>query len=291
VALPVVVVHRPETVGEATGILAELGDDAAVYAGGTELVLLLKLRLATVEHLVDIKRIPELGHLGLLDDGTLNIGAAVTHLQIQTSPAVLRQWPQLQVMARGIGNVRVRAAGTIGGNLCFADSHSDPLSLLIALDAGLTLEGPAGVARTVRLRDFVRGPLDNSLQPAELLTGIQLSSPVGDTRVSHVRYAVGERPDITVSARVTVHEGSVTDACVVVGSVVPVPLVLQLDDALLGADLAHVADERILSELGRRLAASVPISLESRMPANYMRQLLGVLVQRAIGDCAVPPSG
>ena len=114
-------------------LLARHGKDAKVIAGGSELVLLLKSGLTNARHLVDIKRISGLN--GVRFDSKaeqLHIGALVTHRDLESSAAVREHFPLLGEMARGLGNVRVRNVGTLGGNLCLADPNSDPATLLSA---------------------------------------------------------------------------------------------------------------------------------------------------------------
>src|SRR5262245_38237828 len=107
--------HRPETAEEACALLARLGEDAAPYAGGTELLLLMKLGLLRPPHLVDVKRIRELGALS--DGGRLTIGATVTHRALERSALVREHWPLVASVARHVANVGVRNVGTVGGTL------------------------------------------------------------------------------------------------------------------------------------------------------------------------------
>src|SRR4051812_8115151 len=113
-------VHRAEHVDEALALRAEFGDDATLYAGGTELVLVLKLGLSSAQHLVDVRGIPELAGVEV-EGTTLGIGAATPHGAIATAPTVRAALPALARMERTVGNVRVQSTGTLGGNLCFAD--------------------------------------------------------------------------------------------------------------------------------------------------------------------------
>ena len=99
--------HRASSVAEASTLLTELGDEAVLYAGGTELLLLAKLGFASFEHLVDVKPIAELGRLEV-SDGSLVIGAAVTHRTLERSPMVTAGWSDLAAMERRVANVRVR---------------------------------------------------------------------------------------------------------------------------------------------------------------------------------------
>ena len=138
--LPPFTLHRPDSVGQASRLLAELGDDGAAYCGGTELLLAMKLGLASYEHLVDLKRVHGLRGITAGGDGGVRIGAATTHHEIETSAALRARYPEMPAMISQVANLRVRSVGTLGGNLCFADPHSDPASFLMAVDAVLVCQ-------------------------------------------------------------------------------------------------------------------------------------------------------
>ena len=191
--LPPFDLHRARSVDEASEILRRHGDDAAVHCGGTELVLLLKLGFASYGHLVDIKPIRELKGI-VLEDGTLRIGAAVTHREIERSPVVAETLPALAAMERRVANLRVRTIGTLGGNLCFSDPHSDPASFLLALEAEVECGDGSPTARHLPLSEFLVGPYQTALLPGELLTCIRIPIPPRGTRITHDKIAFHERP-------------------------------------------------------------------------------------------------
>ncbi|HLL51594.1 MAG TPA: FAD binding domain-containing protein, partial [Thermomicrobiales bacterium] len=138
-------------------MLAQFGQDSSVYAGGTELLIVLKERLAHFPHLIDIKRIPGLSDIAYdADRRELTIGAVASHRAIERSPVVRQTVPALADLEAAIANIRVRNAGTIGGNLCFADPHSDPATLLTALNARLTLVASSS-SRQVPMASFITG--------------------------------------------------------------------------------------------------------------------------------------
>jgi carbon-monoxide dehydrogenase medium subunit len=134
--------EEPASVSEASELLGRFGEAAKVYAGGTELLLAMKEGLVHYERLIDIKK------LGLneikRDNGTIRIGALCTHHQLELSPVLQQSLPALVKLEQNVANVRVRQAGTLGGNLCFAEPHSDPATLLLILGATVKVEGAAG---------------------------------------------------------------------------------------------------------------------------------------------------
>jgi carbon-monoxide dehydrogenase medium subunit len=212
--------HRPTSVPEATELLLELGDAAAVHAGGTEVLLLMKLGLASFGHLVDVKRIADLGGVSVDAGGTLRLGATATHRQIGRSPVVRAGWPELASIESQIANIRVRTVGTLGGNLCFADPHSDPATWLLVAEARSEL-GRGDARRTLRIEDFLRGPWESALEPGELLIAVEVPPLPEGAATAHVRFATHERPTATVSCLARIEAGVVAEARIAVGSVGP----------------------------------------------------------------------
>ena len=235
--LPPFTIHRPESVLEASSLLNELGDEAAAYCGGTELLLAMKLGLAGYEHLVDLKRVPGLRGI-TRRDGSLRIGAATTHYEIESSPAV-RDWcPAMAAMSSRVANIRVRSVGTVGGNLCFADPHSDPATFLIAAGAAMVCQ-KGDDSRLVPAGEFVTGPYQTLLDPGELLVAVELPNLQEGTGLAHVRMKLHERPAVTVAAMVRVADGVVSHARLAIGSVGVVPVSVDAEGYLLGASAAN----------------------------------------------------
>src|SRR5213593_2008490 len=118
-------VHRVTSVAEAVDLRRRFGDDAAIYAGGTELLLAMKMGVARWPQLIDVKTITSLGEISATKD-TLRIGATATHWDIERDPVVARALPSLARLESNVANIRVRAAGTLAGNLAFGEPHADP---------------------------------------------------------------------------------------------------------------------------------------------------------------------
>ena len=167
--------HEPTTVDEAVALLAESGGDAKLYAGGTELLLAMKAGVLECGALVNVKTIPGIDRIDI-EDGEFVIGAAATHSAIEHSPIVRGQLPLLAEVEHAVANVRVRNVGTLAGNLCFADPHSDPATLLLVLNATLAVAGPHG-ARSVAMADLQTGPYETSLAEDELVLDVRIPPP------------------------------------------------------------------------------------------------------------------
>jgi carbon-monoxide dehydrogenase medium subunit len=168
---------RPVTLDEALGLLADLGPETKVLAGGQSLIPLLKLRLAHPDRLIDIGRLSELRGVRRLDDGGLAVGALTTYAELMASDA--RHYAVLADALPEIGDVQVRNRGTVGGSLAHADPSSDLPACLLALGAEVVLLSRRG-ARTVPVDGFFAGPFQSGIEPDELLTEIRLPAPRDD---------------------------------------------------------------------------------------------------------------
>lgn len=286
------VLHRAQSVPEATNLLHEHGDDAVAYCGGTELLLLMKLGFAAYGHLVDVKPIAELAGIEVRD-GFLRIGATVTHRAIERSPLAAAGWPALVAMERTIANVRVRSTGTLGGNLAFADPHSDPATFLLAADGHVIL-GRGDERRRLPIADFILGPYATALEPGELVVAIEIPALPRGAGMAHLRFAFHERPAVTVSCLVRVSAGRIADAHVAVGSVGVRPARAVAGEDILAGLVLDDLDPSTLAAAGERAAdASDPVT-DANGSADYKHHLVGVLVGRAIRlaiDNASPHAG
>jgi aerobic carbon-monoxide dehydrogenase medium subunit len=277
VTLPPFVLHRPSSLDEVDDLLAQHGDDAVVYCGGTELLLVLKLGLAAYPNLVDLKGIPEL-RVFEERDGTLRIGAAVTHRELESSPLVHRLVPALAEMERRVANVRVRSVGTLGGNLCFSDPHSDPATFLLVSGAELVCRRGAA-ERTIPIGEFVRGPYETALGPHELLTEIRIPVLPAGAALVHEKFAMHERPALTVSCFVRPEDGHVAEARIAVGSVSATPgRVSEAENLLVGLPLESGADQ--LQVAGEIAAEVVAPLADLNGSVEYKRNLVRVFVSR-----------
>ena len=278
--LPPFRLHRPGSVGQASRLLTDLGDDAAAYCGGTELLLAMKLGLASYEHLVDLKRVSGLRGITAGPDGALRIGAATTHHEIETSAVLRARYPEMCAMISQVANLRVRIVGTLGGNLCFADPHSDPASFLMA--AGAALECQLGTqVRRVPAAEFLAGPYQTALAPGELLTAVELPARPDRTGLSHRRMKLTERPVVTVTALITLRGDAVAQARLIVGSVGGVPFPADVT-GLPGATAADFAARSgACAEQAGAGCAPLP---DGECSADYQRHLVTVHARRALGE-------
>ena len=276
-------IHEPARLDEAVALLEDLSGSAAVYAGGTELLVALKQGFLSFEHLIDIKRIPELQHVQLLD-GHISIGAAVAYSSLVKNPLLRQFFPELVELIGRIANIRVRAAGTLGGNLVFSEPRSDPAVFMLMLDAEVECVGSNG-SRLVPLSDFLVGPYESALAPAELLARIRVKMPPNATGIHFQRFCVYERPTANAGARINVDKGRVSAAAIVTGASSPVPLRhTDLEKSLLGL---HPEDiESITPQLIERLEDRVDVMEDTYGSADYKRHLTGELTRRALSKAS-----
>jgi carbon-monoxide dehydrogenase medium subunit len=248
--------RRPTTVAEAVDDLAAGG---LAYCGGTELVAVLRLGLVEPEMLDDLKRVQGLS--GITEtDGEVVLRARVTHDEAEQSTAVREHAAVLAVAAAGLGNARVRATGTLAGNVCFAEPRSDIVTALLALDAHVDLRSTAGL-RSVPVDDFMEGAFTTLREEDELLEAIRI--PKLRSRSSYVRFQPGEYPAVAVA---TVERA---DGCrVVVGAVGERPELFSYPST------GDVDVEQI--------AESVDVTEDLNGREDYKRHLTAVFVRRAL---------
>ncbi len=245
--LPPFSLARPASLAAALDLL---GDEAVPYCGGTELLLAMRAGLLRPATLVDLKAVPELSGISV-QDGQLLIGATTTHAQLVRHPLVAEHAPFLADVERRVGNPRVRAQGSIGGNLCFGDPRSDLLTALIALRGRLVLRGREGT-REVAAEDFLYGPYATALEEGELLVHAVLPLPV--PAALYLKYQITERPTVTVAV-----VGDPAMVRVVIGAAGEVPVYRDappgdVDVAAMAAEVDPVGDLSGSEEYKRAMA-------------------------------------
>lgn len=274
--------HQPATVAEASRLRSRYGDDAGFYAGGTELLLVMKEGLLRYAHLVDLKTIPGLDRIAHdAGSGTLRLGALATHTSIEHSPAVARHFPLLAEVERGVANVRVKNVGTIGGNLCFAEPHADPGTLCVACGATVRLEGATG-GRDVAADDFFVGAYETARGADDVLTEVRLPVPGPHTRGAYLKFGFHERPTLGVAVILTLDPGHrhVSDARVAVGCVNPRPTRLRdVETKLTGRTVAEAL--RTLDEISQAVDGAVTPADDLHGSAEYKTEMAKVFVRRA----------
>lgn len=271
--------HEPATVGDATRLLAEFKEQARVYGGGTELLLVMKEGLARFKHLINVKSISGQNDIKF-ENGCLNIGAVATHRMLEDSEEIRKYFPVIAEMEQNIANIRVRNVGTIGGNLCFAEPHSDPATLFLVYDALVELAGLGG-SRSLPLREFTLGPLETALRDGEILTHIKVPSMPQGMEVTYLKFGYLERPTIGVAGAVKLNErDEVQEARFAVGSLGDKPVRLDEVEALFqGKEVREGLS--LLPKAVEFAYEKVPVVTDLYGTEAYKRHLLMVFLKRA----------
>lgn len=274
-------VHRATTVEEAVDLRVRYGDHAAIYAGGTELLLAMKMGVARWPHLIDVKPIAELRELRVSGD-LVRIGATVTHWDLERSAEIARLLPALAALEANVANVRVRAAGTLAGNLAFAEPHADPPALLMALGARVVLRGRGG-ERRLAIDELITGMYQTALAPDEVVVAVEVPVPPRDARAAYVKFQILERPSVGVAIVARVNGGSFAAApAVVVGAVDEMPR--RVDTRPLAS--AALRDEATADALAAAARASVSPIADLAGSEEYKTHLVGVFARRALARVA-----
>lgn len=273
--------HRPTSLDEALGLLAEV-EDARPLAGGQSLLPMMKMRLASPAALVDLARIPELS--GVRRDGDfLRIGAMTRYADALGSEDVRSGCPALAECIQVIGDPQVRNVGTLGGSVAHADPAADLPTALLALEAEVEVTGPEG-ARTVPADEFFLGLFTTALADGELVTGLRvpvLAAGAAYRKHAHPasRYAV-----VGVGALLEMEEGRCARARVAVGGVTGRPVLAKsAAERLVGAS----PDAPALEEVAGLVADDLEEPMgDAYASAEYRVHLAGVLAHRALRSAA-----
>lgn len=273
---------EPRSVAEASAMLREYGDSARIYAGGTELLLVMKEGLLHYDYLVNLKTVGGLD--GVRYDaatGTVHIGALVTHRTLERSPLIRERLPALAAAESQVANVRVRNLGTLGGNLCFAEPHADPGPVLLLYGASVTLESVSG-RRELPLSEFFVDSFEVALQPGEVLTEVHVPVLPPRSAATYLRFAFLERPSVGVGVALTL-DGSgegVVDARIAVGCVGPTPRRMEEAEAVLkGLSLEEALAKA--EQAGAVAARNSRAVSDLHGSAEYKEHLVKVLIRRA----------
>jgi aerobic carbon-monoxide dehydrogenase medium subunit len=275
--------HRPATVADAVKLLSTLGDDARPLAGGHSLVPMMKLRLATPEHLVDLHGID--GLKGVRREGDkVVIGAMTTQHELLASGEIAKSIPILHETALLIADPQVRYRGTVGGNVANGDPGNDMPALMMTLGASYRLEGPDG-SREVAAADYYQGAYFTAIEPGELLTAISIPVPVDGHGYAYekLKRKIGDYATAAAAVMLTMASGKVASCAIGLTNLHETPL-LATDAAkmVIGTSL----DAATLKKAGAAAAAIMSPAADARGPVEYRKHVGGVMVTRALQRAA-----
>lgn len=256
---------------------------ARVLAGGTDLLIGMKIGAQAPEVLVDIKRIPGMSDLKYDRQRGLSLGAAVTMRQVERSDRVWQVYPAIAEGAALVGSIQIRNRATVVGNVCNAAPSADTSPGLILYGARLKVAG-AQRRRTVSVERFFVAPGKTVLEAGEFVTGLAVPVPAARTGSAYARHTMREAMDIAVVGvgalvKLAPRTGICEDVRIVLGAVAPTPIRAARAEAVLkgerpASELLEAAAEAAMSE-------AQPIS-DVRGSAEFRREIVGVLTRRAL---------
>jgi len=274
--------YRPATLTEAFDLLESYGNRAKPIAGGTDLVVQMKERRIVLEAVIDLLGLPELQGMER-SDGGLRIGATVKLSALESAPIVQEEWGLLASATHRIGSPQVRHRGTIGGNLCNASPAADMAPALLVMEATVTLTSREG-DRKIPLESFFVGPGLTVLRQEELLKEITIPSPPAHSAGVYLKLGRRKSMDLAVvSVAVLLTLGPDKKTCerarVALGSVAPTPLRAKETETLLEG---NILDDDLIEEASRRAEKECRPITDVRSTEAYRREMVGVLVRRAL---------
>lgn len=268
--------HRPQTLDDALKLLAEL-PDAKLLAGGHSLLPLMKLRLASPAHLIDLGRMADLRYVKR-DGDAVAIGAMTTHWMVESSDAITEAAPLLAETAARVGDVQVRNVGTIGGSLAHADPAADYPAAVLALDASIVAQSPRG-RRTIDAAGFFTGVFSTALASDEIL--VELRVPVQRGGGAYLKFAhpASGFAVVGVAALVRASGRRFEQIRIGITGVGPVPYRARtVEDALTGSSTSADAVEAAAVHA----PDDVDVNEDIFAPAEYRAHLTRVYTRRAV---------
>jgi carbon-monoxide dehydrogenase medium subunit len=274
--------ERATSVEGAIASLERLGPEARIIAGGHSLLPMMKLRLASPEHLIDINDLAELAYIRE-QDGEIRIGALTRHVDLEKSDLLARHFPLFADAEQVIADPVVRNRGTIGGSLCQADAAEDLSAVCSAANAKVVIRGSGG-ERVVGMEDFHVGPYTTAVGASEMLTEIRLPLRAGGGSAHEkVERRAGDWAIAAASAAVWMEGSTMADAGVALSAVGVTTIHLARAEELLRG---KQPSEALFAQAGAIAAEDCSPSADGRGPVDYKRHLAAVLTHRALRRAA-----
>ena len=275
--------HRPASLADAVKLLSDLGDEARPLAGGHSLIPMMKLRLATPEHLIDLAGIGELK--GIRRDGdTIVVGAMTTQHELLASDLIASSLPILHETALLIADPQVRYCGTVGGNVANGDPGNDMPALMMTLGATYRLKGPGG-DRDVAAADYYQGAYFTALEPGEILASVSIHTPPSGHGYAYekLKRKIGDYATAAAAVMLTMAGGKVATCAIGLTNLSETPL--------LAEDATQAVIGTALDDASLKKAAAAAIEIMSpagdgRGPVEYRKHVGGIMVMRALKRAA-----
>ncbi len=280
---------EPESLQEACALLDQHGDDARLIAGGTALIIWMRQRLLNPKVVISLQKIPNLSYIRFDKADGLRIAAAACHRDIELASEVRQYYPLLHETFRKVAQPRIRNMGTIGGNLCQGDPLTDPGVSLIALDAEVILAGSKG-KRTLPLEEFFVDYYETALQAGEILTEVHVPPPKKAIRWAHIKFTPRSLEDfatVGVALAIETEDNLCRDIRLALNSAGPkIFRAKKAEEIIRGQRLT----EKLVAETAEAASAEADPIEDVRGSAEYKREMVKVMVRRAINQALERPA-
>ena len=271
--------HQPDSVPAAVNLLSDLGDDARVIAGGHSLIPMMKLRLATPEHLIDLQAIDALKNISV-SGGTISIGAMTTQAELIDNEELHKSAPIIRETALQIADPQVRYMGTIGGNVANGDPGNDMPALMQCLDATFSLHGPDG-ERTVKARDFYEAAYFTARDDLEILTSISFPSCTGGYAYEKQKRKIGDYATAAAAVLLSKDGDKCSHASIALTNLADTPIFCEEASQHLVDN--GVSDASIKDAVQSAMGQIEPVD-DNRGPAEFKKHAASIILAKAINN-------
>ena len=272
---------EPETIEEASDLLTKYNGTAELLAGGTDLIIEMKARTATPEHVISLEKIPGLTGIDYDEESGLRIGALTKMRTLENDPIIRERYTALAEGAGEVGGVQIRHLATIGGNISHGSPAADTAAPLLALGAQVKIASADG-ERTVPIETFFVGPGQTVLKTGEIVTAFECPARSANQGSQYIKQKIREVMDLAfvgVASSATADNGAVSDVKIGLSAVAPTPLRATDAEAIVNGN--SMTTELLQQAAAAASAQSSPIS-DLRCSAEHRREMVGVLTRRTL---------
>jgi carbon-monoxide dehydrogenase medium subunit len=268
---------RPSKVDEAVGLMANLGEDARVIAGGHSLIPIMKQRLTDIKHLIDLSGIDEIRGIQIKNN-VVSIGAMTTQVELINNEELFKEAPIIREASLQIADPQVRNLGTIGGNVANGDPANDMPGLMQLLDATYKLSGVNG-SREVKARDFYEGAYFTSREDDEILISISFESPSGGYAYEKQKRKIGDYATAAAGVIIKVENNKCSSASIALTNLSDTPVYCdKAVDMIVGKEI----DNDLLDQVTKTCVDQSDPVADQRGPVEFKKYVAGIVIKRAL---------
>ena len=269
--------YRPSKVDEAVGLMANLGEDARVIAGGHSLIPIMKQRLTDIKHLIDLSGIDEIRGIQIKNN-VVSIGAMTTQVELINNEELFKEAPIIREASLQIADPQVRNLGTIGGNVANGDPANDMPGLMQLLDATYKLSGVNG-SREVKARDFYEGAYFTSREDDEILISISFESPSGGYAYEKQKRKIGDYATAAAGVIIKVENNKCSSASIALTNLSDTPVYCdKAVDMIVGKEI----DNDLLDQVTKICVDQSDPVADQRGPVEFKKYVAGIVIKKAL---------